>query len=709
MKKALFSSMMAAVLMLSGCLPGFTPVSTPTLPPATATAPLPTATPDPTKVALQAEATAMRDFLTQQAATLWPPTQTPPAAPSSDPALGNIPWAETISLPNRSSAALHPPQGLPLIFHNGYVYLFGGRSANDERLTSVYFSAINPDGTLAGWTPTTPLPGKYMEHQEVKIGNYVYMITGADSVEDVYYASFNEDGSLGAWQKTAPLSPSRQTFAAASYGNFIYAVGGNSGGPWDRVHYTSVKPDGSLYLWSDTTPLPAAIQEHTMIAYDGYLYVFGGKTVNDMLLTTVYFSAINPDGTLAGWLTAEPLPRQMYGYGAFESNGYVYLIGSDRSYFTRILEDHSLDLWQVVSPLPALRFGLRVGAYDGYAYAMGGYDFDSHQNSSYFGRIGSGTEIPVVQHPDCTSGWTRLQADSFARVSQENSLPNRVREAPDHGAEIIYQIYPGTIVRVMEGPVCADRLVYWKVEHEGIPGGAGWTAEGDGSDYYMERYPPLPLDATPLPTQSSTSQLAIAGGTYFDSGVGVTGTGFVFRPVLADGRTIDHIEIQGPPAWNANEVFQLYPYQPPQIAENRAIGWVFAKAVSGTYRVKAEMTGGESVSTTFVIDTASQLAAPVILSVSGSTSQVRVDWSGTADMRSFLLRLEKEPFATDTSVIAETVVGGEQRSLTFRGLSLQSGVSYRIVIFAFSNDLYTPGAIASPANFSASVSETFRP
>ncbi len=32
-----------------------------------------------------------------------------------------------------------------------------------------------------------------------------------------------------------------------------------------------------------------------------------------------------------------------------------------------------------------------------------------------------------------------------------------------------------------------------------------------------------------------------------------------------------------------------------------------------------------------------------------------------------------------------------------------------VVIFAVSNDIYTPGAIASPANFSAYMSETFIP
>jgi hypothetical protein len=63
----------------------------------------------------------------------------------------------------------------------------------------------------------------------------------------------------------------------------------------------------------------------------------------------------------------------------------------------------------------------------------------------------------------------------------------------------------------------------------------------------------------------------------------------------------------------------------------------------------------------------------------------------------------------DTSVITETIVPGEQRSLTFSGLSLTSWVEHRVVIFAYSNDLYTPSTVTSPANISAYVSETFIP
>ena len=479
---SLLIDLLLAGLVMAGCIGMATPSQLVTLPAPTSTL-IPTS--DPTKIALEIEATAMSNFITQQAATLWPPTETPPAAPLTDPSLGIIPWSETTLLPNRSSAALHPPQGLPLIFHNGYVYIFGGRGANDERIISVYFSAINPDGTLAKWTQTTSLPGKYMEHVEVKIGNNVYMITGADNSEDVYYASFNPDGSIGAWKKTAPLSPSRQTFAAVSYGNFIYAAGGNSGGPWDRVQYTSIKPDGSLYPWIETTPLPAAMQEHTMIAYNGHLYVFGGKTGNDEMLTTVYFSAINPDGTLASWQAATPLPRQMNGYGVFEMNGYVYLISGDYSYFTRILENHTLDLWQTTSSLPAIRYGLRVGAYNGYAYAVGGYDFDRHQNTTYFGLIGLRADQTVINHPDCTSGWTRLTAGVQANVII-SSLPNEVRSAPGVNEPPFALLPTGSVVQVIEGPICADGFGFWKVAGPLIPGGVGWTAEGDGNEYYLE-------------------------------------------------------------------------------------------------------------------------------------------------------------------------------------------------------------------------------
>lgn len=95
----------------------------------------------------------------------------------------------------------------------------------------------------------------------------------------------------------------------------------------------------------------------------------------------------------------------------------------------------------------------------------------------------SSTSLP----PSCAGDWSQLRPGIYAVIAGgEDDQPNRVREAPDTGAKVIQQIYPGELVRVLEGPVCADGVVFWKVENKSIPGGAGWTAEGDGKEYYLE-------------------------------------------------------------------------------------------------------------------------------------------------------------------------------------------------------------------------------
>lgn len=38
----------------------------------------------------------------------------------------------------------------------------------------------------------------------------------------------------------------------------------------------------------------------------------------------------------------------------------------------------------------------------------------------------------------------------------------------------------------IEGLVCAQGFIFWKVEHPSIPGGTGWTAKGDGTEYWLE-------------------------------------------------------------------------------------------------------------------------------------------------------------------------------------------------------------------------------
>ena len=97
---------------------------------------------------------------------------------------------------------------------------------------------------------------------------------------------------------------------------------------------------------------------------------------------------------------------------------------------------------------------------------------------------------PVIEHPDCTSGWTRLTAGGKARVSGASTTPNRVRTGPTTAEAIIAVLYPGSVLELLEGPICAEGLVFWKVESTLIAGGVGWTAEGDLYAYYLEPHGP---------------------------------------------------------------------------------------------------------------------------------------------------------------------------------------------------------------------------
>lgn len=108
---------------------------------------------------------------------------------------------------------------------------------------------------------------------------------------------------------------------------------------------------------------------------------------------------------------------------------------------------------------------------------------------------------------DCTQGWTRLEIGLSAKVV--TSL--RLRSEPSLGDNIIGQLYPGTPLTVLEGPVCAGNLVFWKVEDKSVPGQVGWMAEGDGQEYWLEPYAYVPGTVLPPSTSSTVVTMKYPG------------------------------------------------------------------------------------------------------------------------------------------------------------------------------------------------------
>ena len=83
---------------------------------------------------------------------------------------------------------------------------------------------------------------------------------------------------------------------------------------------------------------------------------------------------------------------------------------------------------------------------------------------------------------------TRMDVGMKGRVSYTDGTPLRLRREPflDLKTNYIRDLSEGTRFTVIDGPVCKDSYVWWKVRTSNDY--EGWSAEGDYDDYFMEPY-----------------------------------------------------------------------------------------------------------------------------------------------------------------------------------------------------------------------------
>lgn len=121
----------------------------------------------------------------------------------------------------------------------------------------------------------------------------------------------------------------------------------------------------------------------------------------------------------------------------------------------------------------------------------------------------SGITVPTdpagMSSGDCPSSFSSpLQSGIYAYISLTPPLPNRVRSGAGKANSYLGQIEPGSGMKILEGPLCADGFSWWLVES--TQGGLrGWTAEGRGSEQWVIPCPDqtLACNKKPAPTQSS--------------------------------------------------------------------------------------------------------------------------------------------------------------------------------------------------------------
>lgn len=349
-------------------------------------------------------------------------------------------WSATKPLPIASSAPFDR-RGQQLVFHKNRIYVFGGISGA-QRLRNVYYGDLLPDGRVRAWTRTTDMPGPLHDHVVVRVGDHVYLLTGAAGESAVYHNRIAANGALGpAWDlETARLS-SRQSFAAASYGDFIYVAGGNSTGVIKTVSYIRVKPDGHLECtdpdptkcWRETLELPEPMQSHSLVAYDARLYVIATdrRYVGPNLENKIFFGPLKSDGSLGSWAEmTQRMPRELENYAAFATDSKLYLFAGTPStpsapsaFVAPLTANGPTDPWQTTLnlPLAALLMGTRVGAYKDFVYTVGGFDGTTDKNVVYFGQLeipggcrgGENLNVPF----NGSGGRTSLTYDGLATIT----------------------------------------------------------------------------------------------------------------------------------------------------------------------------------------------------------------------------------------------------------------------------------------------------
>jgi hypothetical protein len=106
------------------------------------------------------------------------------------------------------------------------------------------------------------------------------------------------------------------------------------------------------------------------------------------------------------------------------------------------------------------------------------------------------TDIPTNTPTEVADEWypcpgiydSRLHVDDRAYVSYNPPLRNNVRSSPNLGASLVGMLDPGEEMRIIEGPICANNMVWWRIRS--LDGSlTGWTSEGDMENYWLV---PLP-------------------------------------------------------------------------------------------------------------------------------------------------------------------------------------------------------------------------
>lgn len=234
----------------------------------------------------------------------------------------------------------------------------GGKTSNGATLNLVQSPPSTFSLNNVTWTTTTPLPTALTGLRAAGVpGNSsttAFVIVtggynGTTNTTTVLTNTLNSDGTVGStWTAAAnPLPVSRAHHGmveadptnspVAAGARFVYVIGGQQNstdapGGTATVLMASVNPaTGAVGTWTTlSTNLPQPLVGPAVTLFDGYIYVVGGLHTDGAPSASVYYAAVQSDGTLSAWTTsANPYPMAVSFATAFGFDSDLYVLGGD--------------------------------------------------------------------------------------------------------------------------------------------------------------------------------------------------------------------------------------------------------------------------------------------------------------------------------------------------------------------------------------------
>ncbi len=240
-----------------------------------------------------------------------------------------------------------------VVQYNDYVYTLGGYLDQIQFVNNVYFSKLNPDGSLGAWIDTTPLPETSAQGAAVVVNGVIYYAGGIDR-QTIYKSTIQADGSLGAWSTAGQLPTQLSGFTMLYYSNRLYIFGGGNGsGSSSAVYRTNIQGDGAIDIWTPLASVPRGLKRGGGVLLDNRVFIVGGLDGSQALDTT-FTTTINSQGNLDPWSTsASRLPRGLCCFSLARWQNLLYLSGGHDgvSYFSDVYTA-SIDVNVTPTPTP---------------------------------------------------------------------------------------------------------------------------------------------------------------------------------------------------------------------------------------------------------------------------------------------------------------------------------------------------------------------